>query len=303
VVVMALADQFEHPARQALLPSIVEPGTFQNAITVAQTVGSLASISGPALAGLAIATVGASGAYGGYAVLQCVAIVSVVMLRPRPIEGQRGTVSLESIREGVRFVFGNQVLLGCMTLDLLAVIFGGAEALLPIYATDVLHVGGIGYGILASSLNAGALIAAVLLVMLPQLERPGRALIYAVAAFGLATIWFGLSRSFPLSVAAYAAVGMADQFGNVMRSTTENMATPDSMRGRMNSVSSLFSGTSNRLGAAESGFVAAATSATFAVVSGGVGCLVALGLIAIAMPQLRRYRVSDPAPVGAVTRG
>jgi MFS family permease len=296
VVVMAVANQFENPARQAILPSIIEPGTFQNAITVGQSAGALASISGPALAGIAIATVGVEGAWWSYIVLQCPAIASILLLHPRPIEGQRGTVSRESIREGVRFVVGNKVLLGCMTLDLFAVVFGGAQALLPVYATDVLHVGSVGYGMLASSLNAGALLAVGLLLFLPQFERPGRVLVFAVACFGLATIWFGLSRSFPLSLIAYAAVGMADQFGNVMRTTTENLATPDALRGRMNSVSSLFSGTSNQLGAVESGFVAAATTPTFAVVSGGFGCLVALALVVLTMPQLWRYRVGELAP-------
>lgn len=293
VVVIALAGQFGGPARQAMLASIVRPETFQNAITVSQTFGALASISGPAIAGLAIATVGVGGAYAGFVLLQFGAIGSIALLRPRDVEGARSDVSMAAIREGLRFVFRHEVLLACMTLDLFAVVFAGAEALLPVYAVDVLHVGGVGYGILAASLNAGAVVAAVALVVLPPVRRPGRALLGAVAAFGLATIWFGLSRSFPLSVAAYAAVGMSDQLGNVMRTTTENIATPDTLRGRMNSVSSLFSGTSNQLGAVESGFVAAATTPTFAVVTGGIGCLIALVIVAIAAPGLRRYEVSD----------
>lgn len=293
IVLIALASEFEHPARLSMLASIVRPETFQNAITVSQTFGALASISGPALAGLGIATVGVAGAYGGFVALQIASIVSSVLLRPRDVEGERGEVSLGAIKEGLRFVLGHEVLMACMSLDLVAVIFGGAEALLPVYATDVLHVGGIGYGILAASLNAGGLLAAVGLVAFPQIQRPGRALIAAVAGFGLATIWFGLSRSLPLSVAAYAMVGMSDQVSNVMRSTTENIATPDALRGRMNSVSSLFSGTSNQLGAVESGFVAAAMTPTFAVVTGGIGCLIALGLVHLLAPHLWRYRIED----------
>jgi MFS family permease len=243
VVVFAVANQFENPARQALLPSIVAPSTFQNAITVAQSFGALASVTGPALAGAAIATVGVQGAWWGYLALEAVGLVTVIMLRPRPVVGIRGNVSTESVTEGLRFVFGSQVLLGCMTLDLFAVLFGGAQALLPVYANDILHVGPVGYGILTSSLEVGALLGAGLLVVLPPFEFPGRALLWAVAGFGLATIVFGFARSLPLSIVAYTAVGMADQIGNVMRTTTENMATPDALRGRMNSVSSLFSGT------------------------------------------------------------
>ncbi|MEI6665020.1 MAG: MFS transporter [Chloroflexota bacterium] len=293
VVVFAVANQFENPARQALLPSIVTPRTFQNAITVAQSFGALASVTGPAMAGAAIATVGVQGAWWGYLALEAIGLVTVIMLRPRPTVGERGKVNAESITEGLRFVFGSQVLLGCMTLDLFAVLFGGAQALLPVYASDILHVGPVGYGILTSSLEVGALIGAGVLVLLPPFELPGRTLLWAVAGFALATIAFGFARSLPLSILAYGAVGMFDQVGNVMRTTTENMATPDALRGRMNSVSSLFSGTSNQLGAAESGFVAAATSATFAVVSGGIGCLIALAVVGALMPKLRSYRIAD----------
>ncbi len=293
VVVFAVANQFENPARQALLPSIVAPSTFQNAITVAQSFGALASVTGPAMAGAAIATVGVQGAWWGYLGLETVGLVTVLMLRPRPHVGERGKVNAESITEGLRFVFGSQVLLGCMTLDLFAVLFGGAQALLPVYASDILHVGPVGYGLLTSSLEVGALVGAGILVLLPPFELPGRTLLWAVAGFALATIVFGFARSLPVAILAYGAVGLFDQVGNVMRTTTENMATPDALRGRMNSVSSLFSGTSNQLGAAESGFVAAATSATFAVVSGGIGCLIALAIVGALMPKLRSYRIAD----------
>ena len=245
------------------------------------------------LGGLAIATVGAPAAWWAFLALESVAVGTMLVLRVPPIESERGAVSMAAISEGLRFVLGSQVLFGCMLIDLFAVILGGAESLLPVYAVDILHVGGIGYGVLAASLNAGALVSAVALLWLPPVQRPGRALCFAVAGFGVATIAFGLARSLLFAVLAYAAVGMADQLSNVMRTTTENLATPDALRGRMNAVSGLFSGTSNQLGAVESGFLAAATSPTFSIVAGGLGCLAALGVVALRMPRLRSYRIDE----------
>src|SRR5262249_23504544 len=161
-----------------------------------------------------------------------------------------------------------------------AVIFGGAAALLPIYATEILHVGPRGYGLLSASLEIGALLTALVLIVRPPIRRTGAALFVAVGIYGLATIVFGASRWFPLSVAAYMLVGAADQVSVVMRATAIQLSTPDALRGRVSAVSLLFIGASNQLGAAESGFVAALTSAPFAVVSGGLGCLLVLAVVA-----------------------
>jgi len=176
------------------------------------------------------------------------------------------------------------------------------QALLPVYAKDILDVGALGYGMLAASLDLGALSMAILLVALPPIKETGKVLLAAVAMFGVGTIVFGLSRSYPLSLAAYAFIGMADSVSVVMRQTTIQLATPDALRGRVTSVNMLFIGASNQLGAVESGLVAAATTATFAVVSGGIGCLVVLGAVAALMPELRRYRTdreADEAPAAA----
>jgi hypothetical protein len=284
----------------------VDRETFQNAITVGQSIQSLASVTGPAVAGFTIAYIGLGGAYAVHITLLVLAIVTIALVRPRPIELNVGGASIAAIKEGVRFVWHRQTLLGSMTLDLFAVIFGGATALLPVYATDVLHVGAFGYGMLAASLDAGALLMAVALVVLPQVQRTGRALMFAVGAFGVGTVVFGLSRWFPLSIAAYMFLGAADQVSLVMRHTTIQLVTPDTLRGRVSSVGALFSGTSNQLGAVESGFVAAATSATFAVVSGGIGCLVVLAIVALTMPGLRSYRVdsgAEPSPLPLAPAG
>jgi MFS family permease len=214
-------------------------------------------------------------------------------VRPRQTAGR--SVTLQMIREGLAYVRRHQVILGCMTLDMFAVIFGGASALLPIYANDILDVGASGYGLLTSSLEIGALIMSLVLIVLPPLAHAGRALLLGVAVYGVATIVFGFSRSFPLSLLAYVIVGVGDQVSVVMRATIIQLATPDELRGRVSSVNMVFIGASNQLGAAESGFVAALTNATFSVVSGGVGCLLVLVVVALTLPEVRRYRIG-PGP-------
>ena len=292
-VVLALAQAFDAPARQSLLPSIVREETFQNAITVSSTIQSLAFVSGPGLAGLLLATAGVEAAYAANVGALVVSMVAIAALRPRPVSQPPRAVSWAAIREGLAFVWSRQPLLGSMTLDMFAVVFGGAQAMLPIYARDILQVGELGYGILSASMNAGAVLMSLVLILMPPIHRLGRVLLLSVAAFGLATVAFGASRSFPLSVAMYMAVGMADQVSVVMRQTTIQLATPDYLRGRVTAVSQLFIGTSNQLGAVESGVVAAATSATFAVVSGGAACLVVVGVIAAWMRELRGYTMHE----------
>jgi predicted MFS family arabinose efflux permease len=198
------------------------------------------------------------------------------------------------VREGLAFVRRSPVVLGCMALDMFAVILGGATALLPVYA-KMLEVGPRGYGVLTSALEVGALAMSLLLVARRPIDRAGRVLLGAVVVYGLATIVFGLSRSFPLSVAAYAVVGMADQVSVVLRQTAIQLSTPDALRGRVSAVNMIFIAASNQLGAVESGFLAAATSPTFAVVSGGVGCLAVVAWTAWRLPDLRRYRIEKSA--------
>jgi MFS family permease len=282
---------FDSPARQALAPTLVPLELFPRAVTYSSTTQALAFASGPALAGLAIAAGGPQVAYGLYGVLVAANLVGLGFVRPVRDSGERRAPSWQAVREGLAFVRSQPVVLGCMTLDMLAVIFGGATALLPVYASEILDVGPRGYGILSSSLEIGALATAVVLMLRRPVGRAGPTLLVAVAVFGLATIVFGLSRSFPLSIAAYMVVGMADQVSVVMRQTAIQMSTPDSLRGRVSAVNMICIAASNQLGAVESGFVAAATSATFSVVSGGIGCLVVVAVVAWKLPELRRYRL------------
>jgi MFS family permease len=297
VALASVAWSFDGPARAALLPTLVPRETFPRAVTIASTMQALAFATGPALAGLVIAARGIAAAYGVMAALVVVALTLLTRLRLPVPPPSAHVLSLKGILEGLRFVRGNQVVLGCMLLDMLAVVFGGAVALLPIYATDILRVGPRGYGLLAASADVGALVTSLVLVVTPPICRAGRALLAAVGVYGLATIVFGLSRSFPLSVLAYVVVGMADQVSVVMRSTAIQLSTPDALRGRVSGVNMIFIGASNQLGAAESGFVAALTSATFSVVSGGLASLAVLAGVALAMPRLRSYRIDDSAAV------
>lgn len=300
VFAMSLASAFESPARQALLPQIVTRETFPNAVAVNSTMQEIGTIAGPAVGGLLIAVTGVAGAYAADLVLISGCVLTLLPLRPRREPGQRRAVSLAAIREGVQFVRHNQALLGAMTLDMFAVVFGGATALLPVYARDILHVGAAGYGLLVSSQSVGAVCMSAVLVLLPPVRRVGRTLLIAVAGFGAATVLFGASRWFPLSLLAYGLTGVADEVSVIMRQTTIQLATPDELRGRVSSVSSIFIGASNQVGAMESGFVAALTTATFSVVSGGLASLGVVAAVGASMPGLRRYRIDGHTPMHAV---
>ncbi len=290
IVVAAAASAFDSPARMAFLPSLVGREAFPRVVTLSSTNQALAFATGPALAGVLIAAAGIAAAYAVYALLIAIALAALALLPSPPAVPSGRGVNLAVIREGLAFVRRRPIVLGCMSLDMLAVIFGGATALLPIYATEILHVGPRGYGLLSTSLEVGALVTSLVLIALPPVRHAGRTLLAAVAVFGLATIVFGLSRSFPLSLVAYMLVGVADQVSVVMRSTTIQLSTPDELRGRVSAVNLLFIGASNQLGAAESGFVAALTSAEFAVVSGGIASLVVVAAVAVLIPELRHYR-------------
>jgi MFS family permease len=290
----AVAFAFDGPARQALLPNLVPLEAFPRAVTIASTATALSFATGPALAGLLIAGHGVGAAYAAYAVLIALNALGLGFVREVRASGERRAPSWRAVREGLGFVRRSPVVLGCMSLDMLAVILGGATALLPVYA-KLLDVGPRGYGLLTSALELGALAMSLLLLLRPPIDRAGRALLAAVAVYGVATIVFGLSRSFPLSVAAYVVVGMADQVSVVLRQTAIQLTTPDALRGRVSAVNMIFIAASNQLGAVESGFLAAATSATFAVVFGGIGCLLVVAWTAWKIPELRRYRLTASA--------
>jgi MFS family permease len=294
VFMAGVSSAFEGPARQTLIPALVPRHLFSRAMTLNSTLQSLGMVSGPAVAGALIAWQGIGLAYAAHF---WIILASMLMLLPVRVPGRPGAsgagVHLAAVREGLAYLHSRPAVLGAMTLDMFAVVFGGAKALLPIYAVDILHADAAGYGLLTASLEIGALVAAVAMVGLPLPTHTG--LLLSVGAFGLATIAFGVSDWLPTSVLAYAAVGAADQVSVVMRQNTIQLSIPDELRGRITAVNYVFINASNQIGGLESGVVASLTNAVFAVVSGGVACLAVVGFIAWRIPELRQYEAHRAA--------
>jgi MFS family permease len=301
VVVLGIAGAFENPARQAILPLVIPRHSFQRGVAVATIVHQVAGVFGPAGAGLAIMQSGVAPAYLIHAALVLLGLVCLAGIRvgtPSP----SGGLSIAMIVEGFAFIRAHPAILGAMALDMFAVILSGADALLPIYARDVLGVGAFGFGLLTSSKAIGSLATAIAMALLPPIVATGRTMVVMVALFGVATIGFGLSTWFPLSLLLYSLIAAFDQVSVVLRQSIIQLGTPDELRGRVSSVNQVFVGASNQLGATRAGLVAAWTdSAVVAVVSGGVGCLIAVAVTTLLIPALWRYR--EPTPETAPARG
>jgi len=287
VALIGAAQAFENPAMTALVPEVVPRPLISPAMAWVISAGQTAQIVGPALGGLLYA-VGPDVAYftaGGGFVL---AGVFAAAIRVERIVRTREPVTLESVFSGAAFIWSRRVLLGTMSLDLFAVLLGGATALLPVYARDILGTGPFGLGLLRSAPAVGALATSVFLAHYPLERRLGATLFRSVIVFGLATCVFGISTSFALSIAALTVLGAADVVSMVIRVSLAQIRTPDAMRGRVSAVHSLFTGTSNQLGAFESGVAAALLGTVPAVLLGGVGTLAIAGLWMALFPELRR---------------
>jgi MFS family permease len=288
---LAVAACFENPAAAALLPALVPRELFPAATILNSNVRNVARVSGPVAMGLIAAEAGIPAVYASSVALILLATALLLRVRSPGIEGGGQRVSWSSVREGLSFVWRRKVIFGSMTLDMFAVLFAGVNAMLPVFATDILNVGERGYGLLSASTQAGTVVMAALLLLFPRFERPGRALLVAVFFFGLSSVAFGVIRSFPLAVLALVAGGIADQLSMVARSIILQLATPDALRGRVNAVNMIFIGASNELGDAQTGFLASLTSATFAVVFGGLACIGVVGGVHLSIPALWAYRV------------
>ena len=265
------------PAQRSLVPELVPAELLTAALALRSIAGQAATIGGPALGGFLFAVQPEA----VYAATATMLIVSAVVLLPvtRPdAPPMVERASLQTLFAGVRFIRGTPVLLGAITLDLFAVLFGGAVALLPLYAKSILHTGPFGLGVLRSMVAVGALVAGFRLARRPLGGRAGRTLLLVVGTFGASMVVFGLSRWFWLSAVALAVSGFADMYSMNIRSTTAALATPNRLRGRVNAVENVFIGASNELGAFESGAAAALLGATPAVVAGGV-LTIALALV------------------------
>jgi MFS family permease len=289
VLVAGVARAFQGPLRSALLASIVPTGLLPTAVTWQGGAWQLAAVIGPTVAGFLIgATNTAVPVYLSAAALAFVFLVVMTQLRYRQGFRPPNALTIETLVAGVRFVWQTKLILSSITLDLFAVVLGGATTLLPIYAKDILHVGPVGLGWMNAADSVGAIVMAVWLGTRPPLRRAGWTLLTAVFIFGIATLVFGFSRWYPLTLAALIVLGAADMISVVVRQTLIPLATPDAMRGRVGAISSLFIGTSNQLGGFESGVVAHAFGPVVSVVSGAIGTMLVVIAIAWKWPELRR---------------
>jgi predicted MFS family arabinose efflux permease len=276
------------------VPNLVPPAQLGNAVAWNSSAWQTATVVGPALGGVLYAL---GGAVAFAAAASCFALTAglVAAIRPRPAGAPREKASWASLLAGVRFIRSRPVVLGAISLDLVAVLLGGATALLPVYARDVLQVGPWGLGLLRGMPALGAVAMALLLAHRPLRRHTGRRMFQAVAVFGLATVGFGLSTSPPLSLACLLVLGAADMVSVFIRQTLVQLETPDAMRGRVAAVNAVFIGASNELGEFESGTLAALVGAVPAVVAGGLGTLLVAGLWARWFPALRARDRLDAA--------
>jgi MFS family permease len=287
MVVFGAARAAMGPASQALMPNLVPLTLFGNAVGINSGMWQIATIAGPALGGALYAAAGPLAVYGVVA-----ALLSGAVLATASIKAPRQTPPAErptwhALMEGLRFVWRRHSVLGAISLDLFAVLFGGATALLPAYATDVLKVGVEGLGWLRAAPGIGAAAMAGLLTLWPINRRAGRAMFLGVALFGVATIVFGLSRNFAISMVALGVLGAADMISVFVRHLLVQLETPDAMRGRVGAVSWMFIGASNELGEFESGLTAAWWGLVPAVIVGGAATLAVAGLWRRLFPELR----------------
>jgi MFS family permease len=291
---IGVARAFNDPASSTLVPETVPPHLFSSAATWNSSTWQLASILGPAVAGLIIAFSGDVTliyVFDAIGAITFTILLSMIKGRQLPLAAKSATWA--SLVEGFKFMRDTKVILAAITLDMFAVLFGGAVALLPIYATEILHVGPQGLGIMRAAPSIGALLMAFLIAHLPPMKHAGRTLLLAVAGFGVATIIFGLSTSFWLSVLMLALLGALDNISVVIRGTLLLTQTPDEMRGRISGVNGIFIGISNELGSFESGFAAAVFGPVIAVVGGGICTIIVVLITAKIWPEIRNLKTLD----------
>jgi hypothetical protein len=289
LVGIGVARAFLGPANQSILPTLVPLEHFGNAVAWGASLFQVATVLGPALGGVLYAAAGgASSVYATAAACSLAAAASAWAIDGGKVPPPRAATTRASILAGVRYVRGNPIVLGAISLDLFAVLLGGATALLPVYARDILELGPSALGALRSAPAAGATLTGLGLTLWPIERRAGAKMLLCVAAFGGATLVFGLSRSFPLSLCALAVAGAADMVSVFVRSSLVQLATPEAMRGRVSAVNMVFIGASNELGEFESGVTAQWLGAVASVVLGGIGTLAVVALWAWRFPQLLR---------------
>jgi MFS family permease len=277
------------PVSRAILPQLVPEEHFQNAVAWNSSIFMTATILGPALGGVVYAVFrGPSEVYGAAFLISVISMVSALRIRPRPRAQPRQEMNLATVLAGLHYIWKQKLILGSISLDMFAVLLGGAVALLPIFAREILRTGPWGLGLLRSAPGVGAATMAILVAHWPLKRNVGATMLWCVAGFGVFTIVFGLSRSFLLSLASLFLAGACDMISVIVRGTLVQLATPDEMRGRVNAVDMLFIGVSNELGQFESGLTAAWFGTVPAVVLGGIGTLLVIATWAWLFPELRK---------------
>lgn len=297
----AIAVAFDGPSRQSLIPNLVPAKDLPNAFSMTFTAFQAGSVIGPALTGVVIAFAGQSAVYYFNAFSFLSVLIALFMIGdvPQTISEKMSGISVESIREGIQFILSKPVILSTMLLDFVATFFASANTLLPIIATGVLHVGVVEYGYLSAAQAVGAVAAALVISQVRELRKQGQLFLGAVIIFGIATVIFGMTKSLLIAWLALATTGAADGVSTIIRNTIRQLQTPDHIRGRMTSVNQIFFQGGPQLGEIEAGSVAQFFGAPFAVITGGIGCIIGTLLIIRKWPQLRTYNGDEPMLAGA----
>jgi MFS family permease len=289
LILLGVVRSFNGTASRSILPQLVPEEHFANAVAWNATTFQAATILGPSLGGILYAIFrGPSAVYAGAMLTAVGALLSMFRIKTRPQARRREPMTAKTILAGLHFIWREKLVLGAISLDLFAVLLGGAVALLPVYAREILHTGPWGLGLLRTAPGIGAALMAVALAHRPLRGRAGPTLLWSVAGFGICTIIFGVSRSLVLSLISLILLGAADMVSVIIRATLVQLRTPDEMRGRVMAVDMVFIGTSNELGQFESGLTAQWFGTVPAVLLGGVGTLAVIGLWAWKFPELRR---------------
>ncbi len=299
--IQAIAVAFDGPSRQALIPNLLPKKDLPNAFSMTFTSFQIGSVLGPALSGFVIAYAGQEAVYYFNAISFAAVLVALFLIGhvPQSFAEKSTGVSMEAIREGINFIFNKPIILSTMFLDFVATFFASANTLMPIIAKDVLKVGVVEYGYLSAAPAVGAVLAALLISQIRELRKQGVLFLSAVMVFGFATIVFGMTTSFIVAWFAIATTGAADGVSTIIRNTVRQLQTPDHIRGRMTSVNQIFFQGGPQLGEIEAGSVAQIFGAPFAVISGGIGCLLGTFLIIWKWPHLIKYNGDEPTLAGS----
>lgn len=305
LVLLGIVRSFNSPAGRALLPLLVPVEVFPNAVAWNATMFQIATILGPALGGVLYAVLGGPAGVYGVAVVACgIATLALARMRLRTAVRSKEQFTARTVLAGLHYIWTHKLILGAISLDLFAVLLGGAVALLPVYAREILRTGPWGLGLLRASPGVGAAFMAILLAYRPLRSRVGKIMLFCVAGFGVFTIVFGISHSLILSLISLVLVGASDMVSVVVRGTLVQIATPDAVRGRVNAVDMIFIGASNELGEFESGVTAHWFGTVPAVILGGAGTLIVVALWAWMFPELRnadRLTLAQEQPADPVT--